>query len=127
MELERYSTFVAAISETKWFGDNMYEVEDHVILHSGCWLLGKGETLKRGEGVGIVLSHDQVATKAWRESSEEYGYRIITTRLKISGTKHLFIIFSYACFYIDLQSVLDGVPEGDLRFAYSISRLECQS
>ena len=72
------------------------------------------EKHSRGEGVDIVLSHDQVATKAWRESSEEYGYRIITTRLKISSTKHLFIIFSYACFYTDLQSVLDGVPEGDL-------------
>ena len=94
-------TFVAAIYETKWFRDNMYKAEDHVILHSGCRLLGKGETLKRGKGVGIVLS--QVATKAWGESSEEYGYRIITTRLKISGTKHLFIIFSYACFYTDFK------------------------
>lgn len=85
-ELKRYSTFVAAISETKWFGDNMYEVEHHVILHSGRRLPGEGETVKRGEGLGIVLS--QVVTKAWRESGEEYeaiGYRIITTRLKISG------------------------------------------
>lgn len=69
----------------------MYKVEDHVILHSGCRLPGEGETVKRVEGLGIVLS--QVVTKAWRESGEEYeaiGYRIITTRLKI---KHLFIIF----------------------------------
>lgn len=34
-ELKRYNIFVAGISETKWFGNNIYEVEDHVILHPG--------------------------------------------------------------------------------------------
>lgn len=34
-ELKRYSVYAAAVSETKWFGNNVYEIEDHVILHSG--------------------------------------------------------------------------------------------
>ena len=34
-ELQKYNIFAAGISETKWFGSNIYEVEGHAILHSG--------------------------------------------------------------------------------------------
>ena len=33
-EMKRYATFAAAISETKWFGNDIYEIENYTILHS---------------------------------------------------------------------------------------------
>ena len=31
-ELKRYAAYVAAISETKWFGNDIYEIENYTIL-----------------------------------------------------------------------------------------------
>ena len=60
-ELKRYATFAAAVSETKWFGN---EIENYIILHSGRQLPKEGETLAGVEGVGIALSPE--GTKAWK-------------------------------------------------------------
>ena len=54
-ELKRYGIFAAGISETNWFGNNIYEVEECTILHSGRETRD-GEQVRRGEGVGLVLS-----------------------------------------------------------------------
>ena len=34
-ELKKYDVNITGISEMKWFGHDTYEVEGHVILHSG--------------------------------------------------------------------------------------------
>ena len=59
-EMRQYKTFAAAISVVY-----MYEVEGHLILHSGRQTPGGREQVRRGgggEGVGIVLSSE--ATRA---------------------------------------------------------------
>ncbi len=129
-ELKRYSTFAAAISETQWFGNNIFEVEDHVILHSGRKLPGEQETIRRGEGAGIVLSAE--AAKAWRDGGEQWepvNSRIVSARLRLRGGRqqcsHLTLVSVYAPtlrspqeikddFFADLQSVLDRVPAEDV-------------
>ena len=52
-ELKRYNIYAAGISETKWFNNNICEVEGHVVLHSGRELPKDGEQFTRSEGVGI--------------------------------------------------------------------------
>ena len=128
-EFKRYSIFAAGISETKWFNRNIYEVEDHVILHSGRQLPQEGEPVKRGEGVGIVMGPE--ATKAWRDGGEQWeavSSRIVSARLRLSGGKkpqHLSMVSVYAPtfhspqqdkddFYADLQRVIDLVPDSDM-------------
>ena len=64
-EFKRYKVFAASFSETKWFRNGIYEVEDHTILHSAHNMLGEGEPAHRGEVVGLVLS--PAATQAWRQ------------------------------------------------------------
>ena len=65
-ELRRYDICAAGISETKWFGSNVYEVEGHVVLHSGREVPKEGEGFQRSEGVGIVLS--PTAVERWRRA-----------------------------------------------------------
>ena len=106
-----------------------YEVEDCMILYSGRKLPGEGEPVRRGEGVGIVLSPE--ATRAWRDGGEQWeaiSSRIVTARLKMKGgrhVQHLVIVSVYAPtfrapivekegFYEDLQRVLDQVSERDV-------------
>ena len=68
-ELQRYATLAAAISETKCFGNDIYEIENYTILHSGRQLSKEGEPLARGEGVGIALSPER--TKTWKNGGEQ--------------------------------------------------------
>ena len=125
-EMRQYKTFAAAISEMKWFGSCMYEVEGHLILHSGCRPPGEGEQVRRGEGVGIVLSPE--AARAWREGGGEWSpvsTRMVTARLKMRRGKRLFLLSVYAPtfpapdqekedFYSDLQKVIDSVSDRDV-------------
>ena len=129
-ELKRYNIFATAISETKWFNNNIYEIEDHVVLHSGRGLPAEGEQVIRQEGVGIILNPD--AAKAWREGGEQWepvSSRIVTARLKLNcGRGHfqyLFLISVYAPtfrtpqhvkddFFAEVQMVIDRVPENDI-------------
>ena len=65
-ELKRFRMRAVCISETKWFGSDVYEVDGFTVLHSGRSLPGSGVVLQRGEGVGIVL--DPVMTQAWHDA-----------------------------------------------------------
>ena len=49
--LKRFIMNVTGSSDTKWFGQAVYEVEGYIILHSGC--PGEFQTAKRNEGAGI--------------------------------------------------------------------------
>ena len=123
-ELKRYSIYAAAIPETKWFNNDVCEVEDHVVLHSGRELPQDGEQFKRSEGVGIILSPE--AAKAWRDGGEQWEPVSSTARLRLDSTdKHhqfIYLISVYAptfCapqqvkddFFADVQMVLDNVLE----------------
>ena len=128
-ELRRYNIYAAGISETKWFSSNVYEVEGHVVLHSGRELPKEGESFQRSEGVGIVLSPK--AAKAWRDGGEQWepvSSRVVTARLRLDrvGSQHRFLhlVSVYAPtfrapqqvkddFFADVQMVIDKVPEKD--------------
>ena len=50
-ELNRYKIDVAALQETKWFGDAAYRVGDSMVLTAGRKTPDSDETRVRGEGV----------------------------------------------------------------------------
>ena len=62
-ELAKYGVVVGALQETKWFGSEIYEVNDSVILTSGRSTPARGEKVQRGEGVALVLRG--LALVAW--------------------------------------------------------------
>ena len=49
-EFKEYSMNVVGISETKWFGQDMYDVNGFLILHSGCFVPGNGEKVEGMRG-----------------------------------------------------------------------------
>ena len=85
---------VTRSSETKWFGQAVYEVEGYIILHSECPIPGESQTAKKKErswhsigerDVEIVL--DPQMTIAWREPGEIWkavSSRIVTARIKVA-------------------------------------------
>ena len=85
---------VTGSSETKWFGQAVYEVEGYIILHSERPILGESQTAEKKErswhsigerDVEIVL--DPQMTIAWRERGEIWkavSSRIVTARTKIA-------------------------------------------
>ena len=84
-EFKKYGVQLAGISETKWFGEAIYQVDGHTILHSGRPVPDEAPML-RTEGVGIVL--DPGMTAAWRKAGEVWkavSSRIVTARLRVSG------------------------------------------
>ena len=137
-EFKKFRINIAAISETKWFGQNIYEIEGYTILHSGRPVPGDGDIIERNEGVGIVL--DPLLADAWRRAGEVWkgvSSRIIMARVKLDDRTrrqigrniirptHATIISVYAPthqsslekkeeFYTDLQRALDGVVKDDV-------------
>ena len=55
-EMRRYNVKVTALQKTKWFGMEVYRVPGSVVLTSGREKPAHGDTVKRGEGVAIVLT-----------------------------------------------------------------------
>ena len=53
--LGRYKVDVAALQETKWFGEDEYRVGKCVVLAAGRSVPGPGVVKQRGEGVTIVI------------------------------------------------------------------------
>ena len=129
-ELKRYRTSIVCISETKWFGDDVYEVDGFTVLHSGRSVPQSGDAIQRGEGVAIVL--DPLMATAWRDSGgtlSAISSKIISARLQLclhdSDKMNVAIIGVYAQthrtpvemkdqFFDDLQAVISSVPPDDL-------------
>ena len=65
-ELRRFHMSIACISETKWFGDDIYEVDGYTAIYLGHSVPQSGDAVQHGEGVAIVL--DPVITTSWRDS-----------------------------------------------------------
>ena len=83
-ELKKYGMNVVGISETKWFGNAVYDVDGYLMLHSGRRVPDSGDRVERNEGVGIVL--DQALADRWKSGGEEWkpvSSRIVTARLQL--------------------------------------------
>jgi len=68
---------IAGISESKWFGQSMYNVDGLVMIHSGRPLRNGDDPVLRNEGVGVVMN--PVVTAAWRDSGE--CWKVISSRI----------------------------------------------
>ena len=55
-ELCRFNMSITGVSETKWFGQGVYEVDGFVMIHSGRPVPNGNDPALRNEGVGIVMS-----------------------------------------------------------------------
>ena len=64
-ELKKHGVHVTGISETKWFGQAVYEVEGCTILHSGCPVPTEAP-VARNEEVAAIL--DPEVTGVWKET-----------------------------------------------------------
>lgn len=87
-ELDWYNVKVAALQETKWMGNNVYQIGSSVVLAAGRPVPEPGEALQKGEGEAIVLSGPAVG--AWQEASETWkawSARIISTKIQLQKNK----------------------------------------
>ena len=50
-----------ALQETRWFGCGTYEVGDNMVLTSGRKAPREGQTVRRSEGVALVLKRQALA------------------------------------------------------------------
>ena len=128
-EFRKFNMNIIGISEIKWFGQEKYEVDGYVILHSGRPVPVGDEAVERNEGVGIVL-HSGMA-KVWKDSGEVWkpvSSRIVYARIELPATSAgrivaLSIVSVYAPthgasqdikekFYDELQGVVDSISGG---------------
>ena len=124
---------ITEVSETKWFGQGIYEVDGFVMVHSGRTLPTGDDPALRNEGVGIVMS--SAVAMAWRNSGgcwRAVSSRIVCAQLKLEhhGGKrmgrntYLSVVSVYAptynspqehkdVFYDDLCCTINSVSEDD--------------
>ena len=125
--LERYNIKVAALQETKWLGNNVYNVGSSVLLTAGRPAPAPGEPIQRGEGVAMVLTGP--AIPAWRAAGQQWrawSSRLISVCLQ-AGRKegdHLHVLSCYAPtraasravkdqFLHDLEQALAAIPPSE--------------
>ena len=80
-ELKRYNMTVVTLQETLFFGNEVYNVGDSVVLTAERPPPALGESVKSGEGVAIVL----LGPAAWRAAGEQWkarSSRLVSTKLK---------------------------------------------
>lgn len=123
-ELGRYGIKVAALQETKWFGNCEYHIGRSIVLTAGRPIPESNQVRQRGEGVAIVLTGDAVT--AWKAGGKQWSAkssRLVTAKLK-TGNKHQDILHVISCyaptfaanrtekdeFFNDLQQILDEIP-----------------
>ena len=76
-ELHHFEISITSISETKWFGQDVYKVAGFVLVHFGRPIPAGGEPVRRNAGVGILLNPTMAA--AWRDSGE--WWRAVSSRI----------------------------------------------
>ena len=80
-ELNRYNIKVAALQETKWFGNHVYHVGKSIVLAAGR-KTPQGCQPRQREGVAIILTaHAITVWKAGGEQWRSWGSRIIKVSL----------------------------------------------
>ena len=128
-ELSRLKIEVGGLQETRWFGREVYSVGDAIVLSSGRPVPQEGESLRRGEGVAIVLRGR--ALQAWRAGGSQWqavSPRIAVARLRMTVKKNkslsIHVVVCYAptfrssrdvkdIFFDDLQRVLRSLKRHD--------------
>ena len=123
-ELKRYNMKVAGLQETKWFGNDVYDVSGAAVLTSGRKTPSVGENSHRGEGVAIVLMG--WAVEAWKACGSKWrawSPRLVSACLQV-GKNTLHVASCYAPtrtasreknkFFSDLDDMLCLIPEEDM-------------
>ena len=98
-ELGRYNIKVAALQETKWMGNAVYEVGESVLLTAGRPVPVPEQPIQRGEGVAVVLSGPAIsAWKAGGQRWKAWSPRLISTCLATGSRKEdiLHVLSCYA-------------------------------
>ena len=126
MRDEEVNVKMTALQETKWFGSEVYRVEGSVVLTSGRKKPAQGDTVKKGEGVAIVLT--DWAIDAWKAAGRQWkalSSRAVSACLQFSGRSRdtLHIMSCYAPtraasrqekdIFDELNSILSSVPAGE--------------
>ena len=128
-EMRRFGVNIMGISETKWFGAAVYDVDGFTLLHSGR-PLPEDSPMERNEGVGIVL--DPTLSAAWRAGGEIWkavSSRIILAKFKLQvpttrSCVQVSVVSVYAPtyrasneikeeFFSDLQNTLNNIDQED--------------
>ena len=125
--LGRYKVDMAALQETKWFGDAIYRVAQSVVVAAGRPVPCAGAVRQRGEGVAIVLSGS--ALKAWSLGGKiwkAWSSRLVSVTLKMGHKQDrwLHVLSCYAPtyaasreeknrFFNTLQQALSAIPPQD--------------
>ena len=97
-ELNRYKVSVAALQETKWYGNDVYRVEESIVLAAGLPVPPPGQHLQRGEGVALVLNGR--AVRAWREAGEQWkawSQQLVLARLQ-TGSRRKDTLHVLSCY-----------------------------
>ena len=123
------------MQESKWFGSDVWDEGEYILLHSGRPLPDASTSAARNESVGIAL--DKMATEAWKNAGEKWeavSSRIVMARLMWSRSEkkrrhkhktYVSVVCVYAptakappgikqTFYSDLQDTIDKIPESDV-------------
>ena len=69
MELKRYDVKVAALPETEWFGNEVYQVGGSVVLTAERERPSEGDGMQWDAGVGIVLLGPII--DAWKRAGKQ--------------------------------------------------------
>ena len=125
--LGRYKVVMAALQETKWFGEAIYRVAQSVVVAAGRRVPCAGVVRQRGDGVAIVLSGS--ALKAWSLGSKiwkAWSSRLVSVTLKMGHKQDrwLHVLSCYAPtyaasmeeknrFFNTLQQALSAIPPQD--------------
>jgi len=92
---------ITGISESKWFGQGMYNVDGFVMIHSGRLLPRGDDPVLRNKGVGIVMN--PVVAAAWRDSGERWkakSSRIVYAPVQyVPQDVYVFVVSVYASTY----------------------------
>ena len=92
----------------KWFGQDVYEVDGFILVHSSKPIPADGEPVQRNAGVSILLNPTMAA--AWRSSAERWravSFRIVSICIQLqrctscgvnrqNGTIYFTVISVYA-------------------------------
>ena len=127
-ELGRYKTDIAALQETKWFGEGVYRVGGSVVLAAGRPVPRAGAVRQRGEGIAIVLSG--LAVGAWKAGGscwKAWSSRLVTATLKVgSGRCDFLHVFScYAPTYAASREEKDNFFDSLQQALSAVSSEEC--
>ena len=107
--LENYRVTVAALQETKWFGNEVYKVGESLVLTAGRPV--PQEDRQRGEGVALVLRGPAVhAWKAGGSRWKSWGSRIVSASLRLGTHRNyqLHILSCYAPMYASSRELKDA-------------------